>query len=203
MAQSYMGYTLREIQLNGDRFLLTIPPTHTWNKLMEFQNRGIVSVKQWELECESFLFWENQFGEIVVINNTDDTIFCRYQKGQSPMYGIISAASLKFWPCLVPLTREGEVDDSFRSMDGQIVEGGFLQLERQTSRKTRSAIVGWSDHPAVWAFDHYKGINLLDSCNDPFLYPLKWCVCNGLLMGLQALVQVNLRELINFGMIPC
>ena len=203
MSQVYCGYSLREIQLNGDRFLLTIPPIHAWNQLMEFQNRGIINVKQWELECDSFLFGEDPFGELIVINNNDNETLCRYQKGQSPLKGLLSSVSLKFWPCLVPLTREGEVDDSFRSMDGQLMEGGFLQLERQTSRKTRSTIVGWSDHPAVWSFNHYKEINLLDSCDDSSLHPLKWCVCNGLLMGLQALVQVNLRELINFGMVPC
>lgn len=203
MSQAYCGYSLREISLNGDRFLLTIPPVHVWNQLMEFYDRGIVDIKQWERECNAFLFGENaNTGDISVISNNHNTTVCCYPRGKTPEDGFLSAVEMKFWPCLVPLTRTGQVDDSFRSMDGQMMEGGFLKLGRPIMKKTSSAIVGWSDHPAVWAFHHYKELDLLDTCDDPTLKPLRWCVCNGLLMGMQALVQIDLRQLIKFGMVP-
>lgn len=158
------------IDINGDRFLLSIPSIQLAKK---FDAKNLIP------DLKPFLCYDFKDGDFIYrqmdgTRVTQPQTYCQYR------------------PMLVPLKRgKNEVDNGFGldNADGTVLSGGYLRLIGSSSvelpfcygnRDRYPGCIAPNIKPGTLSFIPYMGDD--DQLADPSMEPLKWIVFNGVLI---------------------
>ena len=210
METDYRNLHLGTVELNGDRFLLTIPSVQEWHEFIRYctYKEEICNACFFERSC--YVFEQTEEDSFLIRNSMlyedrSDRV-AKIRDGGISFFGTELLPALRFRPMLIPLSRNGEIDRTMTSMNGEMMDGGYLVLREIPSDGwvSRPVTIGCSEKPYqdFYVIPSSEYTVSVEETTTKEKSPLKWLVCNGMLVCTQAPLSAGLTILSDLNILP-
>lgn len=207
----------KKITLTGDPFYLTIPPSSAWARLydeMQTSANFKPSMANTEPHFISFLHGQHIMDYKQVIHPKKDSNRFLRSLGYNSEPNVLrenpdrKADFLLYRPCLIPLTKDGDMDFSFFGYTGEIFKGGYLFLDSPVETYCygkhfggAAAGVATPDIPS-----HVKDLTIVDTPPEGTVLtgesPLEWFYSEGCLICTTNMISSSLFRLYKQSILP-
>lgn len=212
---------MKEIELAGDKFWLTVPPTTTFRELIQaIQAKEIHAPHRMcgEAGVATFHHKRQKNGIEVLcykeVKHTEKLVTNDFGHGMPDNPHVFSNLEMYFRPCLIPVNRDGLYDTTFskEAADGAIFQGGYLQVTTITKDgDTGSSTHGNRCDPRVQDNGNFRVkvvhgsalsiVNDWEGTGDPEP-PLEWFFFHGILICTYNPCWAQTTDLFNHGLLP-